>query len=202
MIHAALNVPQQRLKNSVMVVEGDAGRWDRVLSYSALITEDGMAMRRPVQLTPAWYTTTGTTNLFYQRFGLGGLTNEAGTTLASAGGYIANDIRLTGDTFVESLGGTPARVYTQGTWTANTGFYLECWIPATKGGERTAIDFAWGEHGTVGTVGVRCYVGGEIEVYKWVSVSGTPTAVCRAATMAEARGGAPRRYRALDSSSP
>ncbi len=177
MIHAALNVPQQRLKNSVVVVEGDAGRWDRVLSASALITEDGMAMRRPVQLTPAWYTTTGTTNLFYERFGLSALENEAGTVLSTAGGYIANDLRLTGDTFVESLGGTPARVYTQGEWVVNTGFYLECWIPASKGSERTAIDFGWGEHGTVGTVGVRCYVGGEVEVYKWVSISGTPTAV-------------------------
>lgn len=175
MIYADLNYTQQRLKRSVMVVEGDASRWDTNLSVNALITDDGMAMRRPVQLTDAWYTTTGTTNLLYQRFGLAALENEAGTSLAIAGGYVASDLRLVGDTFVENLGGTPARVYTQGEWSVNQGFYLECWVPPSKGSEKSAIDFAWGEYGAVGCVGVRCFVGGEIEVYKWLDVGGTAT---------------------------
>ncbi len=175
MIHASLDVQQTRLTRSVMVVEGDASRWDRVLSQNCMITDDGMAFVRPYQKTPAWETTTGSTSLFYKRFGLADLAIEAGTTLAIAGGYIANDLRLAGDTFVENLGGTNARVYTSGSWLANQGFFLECWVPASKGAESTAIDFAWGEVDTVGTVGVRLYVGGEVEVYKWFDVGGTPT---------------------------
>lgn len=175
MIHAGINYGQTRLSRSVMVVEGDAGRWDRVLSTNCLITDDGMAMVRPRQKTPAWYTTTGTTSSDYARFGLASLTNEAGTTLAIAGGYIVNDLRLAGDSFVENLGGTNARVYTQTSWSANQGFWMEMWVPASKASERAAIDFAWGEAGAVGSVGVRIYVGGEIEVYKWFSVGGTPT---------------------------
>jgi hypothetical protein len=134
-----------------------------------------MAFVRPYQKTEAWETTTGASNLNYKRFGTADLTNEAAVTLAVAGGYIANDLRLTGDTFVENLGGTNSRIYTLTSWARNQGFFLECWIPANAGAESTAIDFAWGEHNTTGTVGVRLYVGGEVEIYKWVDVSGTPT---------------------------
>lgn len=175
MIHAGINYTQTRLTRSVMIVEGDAERWDRLLSPNCLITDDGMAMVRPVQKTDFWYTTTGATNLLYKRFGTADLELEAGTTLAVAGGYRDNDLRLVGDTFVENLGGTNARVYTATDWGVNQGFYLEMWVPFAKGSERVALDFAWGEAGATGSVGVRLYVGGEVEIYKWFDVGGTPT---------------------------
>lgn len=175
MIHASFNCTQERLTESVIVVEGDAGRWDRRLSVNALITGDGMAMRRPLQLTSAWATTTGSTNLNYKRFGIADMETEAGTALSVAGGYINNDLSLTGDTFVERTTATPARVYTQTEWAANQGFWVEFWVPSGKRNEETALSFAWGEYDTVGTVGVKLYVGGEIEVFKWVDVGGTPT---------------------------
>lgn len=168
MIHAALNVVQPRLTKSVTVVEGDAGRWARSLSTACLITEDGMAMRRPVQMTPEWPTTTGNTNSLYKRFGLADLEIAAGTTLSVAGGFVAIDNALVGDTFIERTTASRQRVYTQTDWTENQGFFLECWVPPGKRNEEIAVEFAWGEHSTTGTVGVRLYVSGEIEVYKWL----------------------------------
>lgn len=171
-IEAMLDVAQQRLTRSALIIEGDGSRWDRDYSSTCLITEDGMAFVRPYQLTPEWDTTT---TVAYRRWGRSDYRKLDGTTTLSASQWAENHRDISGNIYLESLG-VQERVYSlKNDWPINRGFALSLYVPEGIGQGAIVMDFGWGELGTTGTVFMRYFADGKIEIWKYFS--STPTRV-------------------------
>lgn len=164
MVEVLLDVEQQRLTRSALVAEGDGSRWDTATALRTVVSEDGMVFVEPYQLTPEWDTTT-TTN--YARWSRSDYRKVGGGTLSSSQ-WVENHRGLSGNIFLESMGVDEA-VYSNASWPINRGFFLSFYVPEGAGDNNVLLEFGWGETGTNGSVMVRVWGSGRIDVLKRAS---------------------------------
>lgn len=161
-IEALIDIAQSRLTRSVLVAEGDGARWDTDTALRTVVSEDGMVFIEPYQTTPDWDTTT-TGN--YARWARSDYRKADGTTVLSSSQWVENHRGLSGNIFLESMG-VDETVYSNTSWAINRGFVLSFYVPEGAGDNNILIDFGWGEPGTNGSVMVRVWGSGRIDILK------------------------------------
>lgn len=173
-----VNISQTRIYRYPFVVEGDSTRWDERMSVNILhFGEDPMACLRPAQMTEQW---NDPTTIIGRRWNLtdyqteaAGPLNPVGVTPAS---WVLYERTRQGDYYLTPAAGvSPSRVYSSGNYPVNRAFFIEFWVSPGLQRNQQILDFGWGEHGAVGSVGLRWTGDGRVELYKWKTLGQPPT---------------------------
>lgn len=165
-LEITLDIEQQRLTKTALVVEGDGLRWDEPSALRAVVTADGMAFVQPYQMTADWDTTTSSPS--YRRWGRSDYRKADGTTTLSSSQWIENHRGLSGNIYLESMG-VDETIYSLTSWPINRGMWLDFYVSEGAGDKNILIDCGWGETDTNGSVMVRVWGNGKIDILKRAS---------------------------------
>lgn len=155
--------PEPRVELGRLVASGDGTSWDEGASDTTVFFDPatGTAMLCPLPLTPAWETTfTGD----YARF------NKAAYTLTTPSKWVENNVRASGDIFLEANGVTEVATVTSAS-PANQPVHVEAYIAGIKSGtKQVVLECGWNRGGS-DEVTVKLRGNGEIEVWYAGSLS-------------------------------